>query len=70
MKKTHLFILGTFLMSGACGMKTWTDHGPVLRPTDFEWAVGEAWASQVVEKDGKFYYYTTAQAECHTWERL
>ncbi|MCM1491342.1 MAG: glycoside hydrolase family 43 protein [Muribaculum sp.] len=43
-------------------MKTWTDHGPVLRPTDFEWAVGEAWASQVVEKDGKFYYYTTAQA--------
>lgn len=43
-------------------MKTWTDHGYVLRPTDFKWAVGEAWASQVVEKDGKFYYYTTVQA--------
>ncbi|MDE5981896.1 MAG: glycoside hydrolase family 43 protein [Duncaniella sp.] len=43
-------------------MKTWTDHGPVLKPTDFKWAVGEAWASQVVEKDGKFYYYTTVQA--------
>lgn len=43
-------------------MQTWTDHGAVLRPTDFKWAVGEAWASQVVEKDGKFYYYTTAQA--------
>lgn len=43
-------------------MKTWTDHGPVLRPTDFKWAVGEAWASQVVERDGKFYYYTTVQA--------
>lgn len=42
-------------------MKTWTDHGSVLKPTDFKWAVGEAWASQVVEKDGKFYYYTTAQ---------
>ncbi len=42
-------------------MKNWTDHGSVLRPTDFEWAVGEAWASQVVEKDGKFYYYTTVQ---------
>lgn len=42
-------------------MKTWTDHGSVLRPTDFKWAVGEAWASQVVEKDGKFYYYTTVQ---------
>lgn len=43
-------------------MKTWTDHGSVLRPTDFKWAVGEAWAAQVVEKDGKFYFYTTAQA--------
>lgn len=43
-------------------MQTWTDHGSVLKPTDFKWAVGEAWASQVVEKDGKFYYYTTVQA--------
>lgn len=43
-------------------MKTWTDHGSVLKPTDFSWGVGEAWASQVVEKDGKFYYYTTVQA--------
>ncbi len=43
-------------------MKTWTDHGSVLKPTDFSWGIGEAWASQVVAKDGKFYYYTTAQA--------
>lgn len=43
-------------------MKTWVDHGSVLKPTDFKWAVGEAWASQVVEKNGKFYYYTTVQA--------
>lgn len=43
-------------------MVTWTDHGAVLCPTDFAWAVGEAWASQVVEKDGRFYYFTTVQA--------
>lgn len=43
-------------------MKTWTDHGSVLKPTDFSWGIGEAWASQVVEKDGKFYFYTTVQA--------
>lgn len=43
-------------------MKTWVDHGAVLKPTDFAWGVGEAWASQVVEKDGKFYFYTTLQA--------
>lgn len=43
-------------------MQNWTDHGSVLKPTDFKWAVGEAWASQVVERNGKFYYYTTVQA--------
>lgn len=43
-------------------MKTWTDHGSVLKPTDFQWGIGEAWASQVVEKDGRFYYYTSLQA--------
>lgn len=43
-------------------MQTWTDHGSVLKPTDFEYGIGEAWASQVIESDGKFYYYTTVQA--------
>ena len=43
-------------------MKKWVDHGSVLKPTDFKWAVGEAWASQVVEKNGKFYYFTTVEA--------
>lgn len=45
-------------------MKNWTDHGSVLRPSQFAWAdtitpgVGTAWASQVVPHNGKFYYYT------------
>ena len=43
-------------------MQTWTDHGYVLKPTDFEWGIGEAWASQVIEHEGKFYFYTTVQA--------
>jgi hypothetical protein len=42
-------------------MRTWTAHGSVMKPTDFEWAVRDAWASQVIEHDGKFYFYTTVQ---------
>ncbi|WKL58747.1 glycoside hydrolase family 43 protein [Asticcacaulis sp. ZE23SCel15] len=42
-------------------MKTWTSHGVVLKPTDFKWARSDAYASQVVEKDGKFYFYATAK---------
>ena len=36
-------------------MQTWTDHGVVLKPTDFKWGIGQAWASQVIEHNGKFY---------------
>lgn len=42
-------------------MKTWQAHGVVLKPTDFKWARSDAYASQVVEKDGKFYFYATAK---------
>ncbi len=41
-------------------MKHWTAHGPVLVAKDFVGAnPGAAWAAEVVEKDGKFYYYVT-----------
>lgn len=55
------FNITEWLCYSTYDMKNWTDHGAVLSPADFKWAVGEAWASQVVEKDGKFYYYTTVQ---------
>jgi len=45
-------------------MKTWNYHGVLLsavNKTDFKWAKGEAWASQVVEKNGKFWWYVAIQ---------
>ncbi len=42
-------------------MQTWTEHGVVLSPADFGWASGEAWAAQVVEKDGKYWYFVSTQ---------
>ncbi len=38
-------------------MVNWTDHGIILTYKDFEWAKGDAWAAQCVEKNGKFYLY-------------
>lgn len=41
-------------------MKNWECHGVVLKATDFPYAnPNGAWAGQVVERDGKFYYYVT-----------
>jgi arabinoxylan arabinofuranohydrolase len=38
-------------------MANWQDHGVVLKVTDFAWSSGNAWAGQVIERNGKFYYY-------------
>ncbi len=43
-------------------MKNWTSHGTVMKPTDFSWAIGEAWASQCIEVDGKFYFFVSCQS--------
>ena len=41
-------------------MVNWTCHGVVLRASDFKYANPfGAWAGQVVERNGKFYYYVT-----------
>lgn len=61
------FNITEWLCYSTTDMKTWTDHGSVLRPGHFAWGdtitagVGTAWASQVVPRNGKFYYYTTLQ---------
>lgn len=42
-------------------MVNWTDHGPRLFIEDFSWAEKGAWASQCVERNGKFYWYICAR---------
>jgi beta-xylosidase len=38
-------------------MLTWTEHPVPLTVKDFTWAKDDAWASQVIERNGKFYWY-------------
>ncbi len=40
-------------------LKTWSEYPVPLKARDFKWAKGEAWASQVIERDGKYYWYVT-----------
>ena len=55
------FNITNWLCFSTADMQTWEDHGVVLSPTDFSWSSGEAWASQVIEKDGKFWYFVSCQ---------
>lgn len=49
--------MNEWLVFSSSDMKTWTEHPVPLKPSDFSWAKGDAWASQVIERDGKFYWY-------------
>ena len=58
-KVNEMFNMTEWLCYSTDDMKHWTAHGPIMKPTDFAWAKKDAWASQVIEKNGKFYLYTT-----------
>lgn len=42
-------------------MVNWTSHGEVLNVSDFSWSKGDAWAGEVEERNGKFYYYVCTE---------
>jgi beta-xylosidase len=54
---THQYLMKEWLCFSSRDMKDWTDHGALLKPTDFSWGKSNAYASKVVERDGKFYWY-------------
>lgn len=51
------FTMDNWLLYSTNDMVNWTDHGVVLSYFDFEWAKGDAWAPQCIERNGKFYMY-------------
>ena len=44
-------------------MVNWTDQGSPLALESFSWADDRAWASQTVERNGKFYWYICAHSK-------
>ena len=44
-------------------MVNWTDHGSPLALESFDWADDRAWASQCIERNGRFYWYICAHSK-------
>jgi arabinoxylan arabinofuranohydrolase len=57
----EMFNMREWLVYSTTDMRRWTDHGAILRATDFKWASKDAWASQVIEKNGKFWFYAAVE---------
>lgn len=55
------YLLNEWCVFSTSDLNTWTEHAVPLKANDFKWAKGEAWASQVIERDGKFYWYVTVE---------
>ena len=55
------FEMHDWLAFSSQDMKHWKEHGPIMRADDFEWATGNAWASHMIKKDGRYWFYTTVR---------
>jgi hypothetical protein len=53
----NFFTMNDWRVYSSKDMVNWTDHGSPLSYKSFSWSNGDAWAGQVVNRNGKFYYY-------------
>jgi arabinoxylan arabinofuranohydrolase len=60
-QRDEMFNMREWLVYSTTDMKTWTDHGPIMKVADFKWAKADAWASQAIEKDGRFWFYAAVE---------
>jgi len=51
------YIMHDWLCFSSADLVHWTEHKAPLSAKDFNWASDGAWASQVVERNGKFHWY-------------
>lgn len=55
----NFYKMNEWVVYSSSDMKNWESHPVPLKVTDFKWASNDAWASQVIERNGKFYWYVT-----------
>ncbi|MFI1992953.1 glycoside hydrolase family 43 protein [Actinoplanes sp. NPDC020271] len=51
------FTMKEWRVYSSADMVNWTDHGSPMSLATFSWAKSDAWAGQVVARNGKFYWY-------------
>ena len=53
----NFFTMNDWRVYSSTDVVNWTDHGSPLHYSAFAWARGDAWASQAISRNGRFYYY-------------
>ncbi len=60
-QRDEMFNMKEWLVYSTTDMKTWTPHGPIMNVKDFKWAKKDAWASQAIYKNGKYWFYAAVE---------
>ena len=55
------YVMHEWLCFSSADMVHWKEHPVPLTAKDFGWAKDDAWASQVIERNGKFYWYVATE---------
>jgi len=55
------YVMNDWLCYSSTDMVHWKEHPVALKTKDFKWAKGDAWASQVINRNGKFYWYVAVE---------
>jgi beta-xylosidase len=55
------YVMHNWTCFSSSDMVTWTEHPSPMNVKDFTWARDDAWASQVIERNGKFYWYVAVE---------
>ncbi|WP_153800666.1 glycoside hydrolase family 43 protein [Foetidibacter luteolus] len=55
---TEEYVMNDWLCFSSADLVTWEEHPGLLQATDFAWAAGGAYATNVIEKDSMFYWFT------------
>jgi len=53
----NFYKMNEWLVYSSSDMIHWEEHPAPLKVSDFAWAKADAWAGQVIERNGKFYWY-------------
>jgi len=62
--ETGGWIMREWRILSSIDLVNWTDHGAALRVSDVSWLnTDQAWASQCVERNGRFYFYICDSGE-------
>lgn len=55
------YVMHEWRLFSTCDMVNWKDEGIPLKASTFAWAKGRAWASDIVKRHGRYWFYSTVE---------